>query len=287
MEQNKRLIQRIKEKSAHSIFYTERLPVFENLYNNPNVRSLELIGNRVNPHMYFDKNYKLNSQERILFESLITLYEDDFVQFYMPSSERLLRQMSLESANETTGLMYIYSRKYNVMHSLADPGIQKFFFLIKEILKDKNELVHWIFHFSHDKIASIESFKSKVVDHYNYGLLLVVDSDNPKNKKITSRAIANLNSVASDIRHQMMVSYCDVSKQKICRELVVMFELEDHQLPLVRMLYRADDHSKEEVGQEQIFYKFSLDREVYKQTIDDVKNGRSEDGKAFWYLLLY
>jgi len=132
MEQNKRLIQRIKEKSAHSIFYTERFPVFENLYNNPNVRGLELIGNRVNPHMYFDKNYKLNSQERILFESLITLYEDDFVQFYMPSSERLLRQMSLESANETTGLMYIYSRKYNVMHSLADPGIQKFFLKLKK-----------------------------------------------------------------------------------------------------------------------------------------------------------
>jgi hypothetical protein len=94
-------------------------------------------------------------------------------------------------------------------------------------------------------------------------------------------AIANLNSVAEEIRSKMMLSYCDVAVSQICRELVVMFELEDHQMPLVRMLYRASDHSKDEVGQEQIFYKFSLDRQVHKQTIDDVREGRASDSKGY------
>lgn len=148
-------------------------------------------------------------------------------------------------------------------------------------------MVHWIFHYSHDKIASIESFKNKIVDHYNYGLLLIVNSDDEENRRINSMAIANLNSVAEEIRSQMMLSFCDVAVSQICRELVIMFELEDHQLPLVRMLYRASDHSKEEVGQEQIFYKFSLDRNIYKQTIEDVRDGKASDSKYLeWRLIL-
>jgi hypothetical protein len=153
--------------------------------------------------------------------------------------------------------------------------------LIKEILKQSHDLVHWIFHYSHDKIASIESFKNKVIDHYNYGLLLMVDSDNKKTRNVSQKALQNLKSVAEDIRDNMMVSYCDVSKQALCREIMVMFELEDHELPIVRMLYRMSDHSTDEIGQEQIFYKFSLDRAVYSQTILDIQEGRNTNGKSF------
>jgi hypothetical protein len=77
--------------------------------------------------MYFDKEYKLTNDEKILFKSLISLAEDDFIQFYIPSQETMLHQMSIERSNEVDGLMYIYSRKYNVMHQLANPGKHSFF----------------------------------------------------------------------------------------------------------------------------------------------------------------
>lgn len=115
------------------------------------------------------------------------------------------------------------------------------------------------------------------MDHYNYGLLLIIDSDDSKNDEMNRKAVNNLKSVAEEIRHNMMVSFCDVSQQALCRELVVMFELEDHQLPLVRMIYRMNDHSKEEVGQEQLFFKFSFDRNIYKETIDNLKEGKETE----------
>lgn len=145
-------------------------------------------------------------------------------------------------------------------------------------MADSSELIHWIFHYSHDKIASIESFKSKVIDHYNYGLLLIINSDDERNDELNRRAVQNLKNVAEDIRDQMMVSMCDVSKQQLCRDIVLMFELEDHEFPLVRMLYRMQDGSPEEIGQEQIFYKFSFDREMYKQTISDIRDGKQTHG---------
>ena len=134
-------------------------------------------------------------------------------------------------------------------------------------------MIHWIFHYSHDKIASLESFKSKVIDHYNYGLLLMMNSDDRKSQKMNQMALENLKSVAEEIRDKMMVSHCDVAKQALCRDIMVMFELEDHELPIVRMLYRMNDNSADQIGQEEIFYKFSFDRKFYKETIADIQNG--------------
>lgn len=148
------------------------------------------------------------------------------------------------------------------------------------MLTDAAGLVHWVFHYSHDKVASIESFKNKVVDHYNYGLLLVIDSDDEAKQAVNRRAIENLKSVADEIRDQMMVSVCDLSREEICRDLMVMFELEDHEFPLVRMLYRMSDNSPGEAGQEQIFYKFSFDREAYAQAIEDVRQGKTQNGRG-------
>ena len=145
-------------------------------------------------------------------------------------------------------------------------------------MKKSSDLIHWIFHYSHDKIASIESFKNKIIDHYNYGLLLIINSDDEKNTQLNQKAVQNLKSVAEEIRHKMMVSICDISKHQICRDLVFKFELEDHEFPLVRMVYRMSDSSPEEIGQEQIYYKFSLDREIYKQTIAEVEQGNAPNG---------
>ena len=107
----------------------------------------------------------------------------------------------------------------------------------------------------------------------------MIDSDSKKNAQMNRRALENLKSVAEEIRDKMMVSYCDVAKQALCRDILVMFELEDHELPLVRMLYRMSDNSAKEIGQEEIFYKFSFDRKVYKQTILDIQEGVNTDGK--------
>ena len=84
-----------------------------------------------------------------------------------------------------------------------------------------------------------------------------------------------------------MVSYCDISRNEICRELMVMFELEDHELPLVRMLYRMKDDSPDEVGEEQIFYKFSLDRKMYKDQIDQILNGQNTNGIYYLFILIF
>ena len=133
----------------------------------------------------------------------------------------------------------------------------------------------------------MESFKNKVIDHYNYGLLLVIDSDSRKSSRINKQAISNLKSVSEEIRDKMMVSYCDISRNEICRELMVMFELEDHELPLVRMLYRMKDDSPDEVGEEQIFYKFSLDRKMYKDQIDQILNGQNTNGIYNLFILIF
>lgn len=133
----------------------------------------------------------------------------------------------------------------------------------------------------------MESFKNKVIDHYNYGLLLVIDSDSRKSSRINKQAISNLKSVSEEIRDKMMVSYCDISRNEICRELMVMFELEDHELPLVRMLYRMKDDSPDEVGEEQIFYKFSLDRKMYKDQIDQILNGQNTNGIYYLFILIF
>lgn len=117
-----RMISHVKSRSKHTIFFTHRIRLFENLYANKDIKDLKLAANRLNPFMYFDKEYKLEKEEKILFKSLISLSEDDFMYFYIPSQEGLLRQLSLERANEELGLLYIYSRRYNVMHQLSDPS---------------------------------------------------------------------------------------------------------------------------------------------------------------------
>lgn len=122
-ERYARMINHITKRTKHSIFYTSRLKLFDNLYANPKVKELKLAANRLNKLMYFDKEYKLSTSEKVLFKSLISLAEDDFIQFYVPSQERLLHQMSLERADEDEGLLYIYSRKYNITHRLKDQGM--------------------------------------------------------------------------------------------------------------------------------------------------------------------
>lgn len=116
------MIRNIKTRSKHSIFFTSPLPLFTNLYANKDVLDLDLSANRLNKLMYFDKNYKLSPLEMNLFKSLISLSEDDFIQFYLPTKERLIHEMSLENADETKGLLYIYSRKYNITHKLINKG---------------------------------------------------------------------------------------------------------------------------------------------------------------------
>ena len=116
------MIESIKPRSKHSIFFTSPLPLFTNLYANKDVLDLDLSANRLNKLMYFDKDYKLSDTEMNLFKSLISLAEDDFIQFYLPSQERMIHEMSLENADKSNGLLYIYSRKYNIMHKLINKG---------------------------------------------------------------------------------------------------------------------------------------------------------------------
>lgn len=109
-------------------------------------------------------------------------------------------------------------------------------------------------------------------------MLLIVDSDSPQHH-IGKKAIRNLRSVAEAIRDNMILSFCDVAKEPYCRELVVKFELEDHDLPIVRILFRMDSSHEDEVGQEQDFYKFAFNREFYKSQIKDIENGNSTNCK--------
>lgn len=121
-ERYARMIKHMLTRTENSIFLTSPLPLFENLYANPKVRQLKLAANRLNPLMYFDKEYKVTKLEKSLFKGLISLTEDNFIQFYLPSRERMLHQMSLERADDDKGLLYTYSRKYDVMHRLKNQG---------------------------------------------------------------------------------------------------------------------------------------------------------------------
>ena len=155
--------------------------------------------------------------------------------------------------------------------------------LISAPFQSQNALKHWIFHFSHDKIASLHTFQKKVIDHYNYGLLLIVDSDS-RNAKMGKRAVRNLRSVAEEIRDQMVISFCDIAKDPLCRDLVVKFELEDHDLPIIRVLFRQDSHHEDEVGQEEDFFKFALDTKHFGAEMTALRNEKSENGKNYYYV---
>lgn len=110
---------------------------------------------------------------------------------------------------------------------------------------------------------------------------MLVDSDNLKRKKMIHKAINNLKSVSEDIRDKVLVSYCDVSTSEICRELALKFELEDHQLPIVRIVYRMQDNSVEEKGQEQEYYKFALNTSIFEKEIEELQNSGNSDSKIF------
>ena len=92
----------------------------------------------------------------------------------------------------------------------------------------------------------------------------------------------NLKSVAEDIRSDIMVSICDISRQSICRELVVMFELEDHELPIVRILFRMSDHSMEKKGQEELFYKFAMDKTGNADQVREIENDANTKSKYIY-----
>lgn len=92
-------------------------------------------------------------------------------------------------------------------------------------------------------------------------------------------AMTNLKNVAEDIRDNMMISICDVSSHELCRELAVKFELEDHELPIVRIVYRMQDDSSKEQGQEQEYYKFTFDTNIFKKEIQQLESSGNNDSK--------
>lgn len=119
-----------------------------------------------------------------------------------------------------------------------------------------------------------------MIDHYNYGMLLLIDSDNIAKKKMIHKAVNNLKAVAEDIRDKILVSICDVSSHEICREMALKFELEDHELPIVRIVYRMQDGSYENKGQEQEYYKFTFSTQIFKEQIEDLQKSGNSDGKV-------
>lgn len=110
-------------------------------------------------------------------------------------------------------------------------------------------------------------------------MLLLIDSDNVARKRMIHKAVNNLKAVAEDIRHKILVSICDVSSHQICREMALKFELEDHELPIVRIVYRMQDGSYDHKGQEQEYYKFTFSTEIFKQQIEELQKLGNSDGK--------
>jgi predicted unusual protein kinase regulating ubiquinone biosynthesis (AarF/ABC1/UbiB family) len=116
----RRLLSHLYNKRLHTIIFTKPIQLFENLYNNEDFAKLELVVNKQNPTMIFDKNYKILDEEMNIFQSLISLYEDDFHHYYLPSLETIVKEKAIERANYDEAVLYIHSRKYNVTHALID-----------------------------------------------------------------------------------------------------------------------------------------------------------------------
>ena len=116
----RRLLHHLYHKRLHTIIFTKPIQLFENLYNNEDFAKLELVVNKQNPTMIFDKNYKILDEEMNIFQGLISLFEDDFHHYYLPSLEKLVKEKTIERANYDEAILYIHSRKYNVTHALLD-----------------------------------------------------------------------------------------------------------------------------------------------------------------------
>ena len=119
-EQYSKIIETMKLKREHTIFFTERMPLFETLYNDENTSENSLLPNKRDPTMVFSKEYKLSTTEMDIFKTLIGLTEEDFNYYYIPYMEKMLRKRCVEKLENTHGILYVYSRKYNIMHSMTD-----------------------------------------------------------------------------------------------------------------------------------------------------------------------
>lgn len=109
----------VNDLRAHTIFFTQRMPIFDDTINH---RGKQYIQNQVNPLMYFDEEYTLNQVEKTIFYTVISLTEDDFNYVYVPSQEMMVKVSSIERPDEQA-LLYIHSRKYDITHAMTDPGI--------------------------------------------------------------------------------------------------------------------------------------------------------------------
>ena len=117
-----RLLNTLFNQRSHTVVFTRPIDLFENLYNNENFAKLELSVNNINPTMIFDMNYNITEYEMTLFRALISLTEEDFHHYYLPSLEELVKEKTVEKENYDEAILYIHSRKYNVTHALLDEG---------------------------------------------------------------------------------------------------------------------------------------------------------------------
>lgn len=116
--QFQKLFRAFNDLREHTIYFTQRMPIFDDTINHKGNRFVQ---NQINKSTYFDTQYSLNDIERTIFLSMISLVEDDFNYVYMPSNEHLVNVESIERPDQQA-LLYIHSRRYNVTHAMTDGG---------------------------------------------------------------------------------------------------------------------------------------------------------------------
>lgn len=99
------------------------------------------------------------------------------------------------------------------------------------------DMKNWFFHYSHDILATPQQIYQNIVKSKNYVVVFFHSSQSNLNHSLVKKGLKNFETIAQEYKGVIQFGICDVDLEKECQELVQIFELEDQELPYVRVLY--------------------------------------------------
>jgi hypothetical protein len=182
-------------------------------------------------------HFDVSLQERINFlkisaEVFAGLPKDEFVFIgldFTRLSEQTKEFLISLHAKDFEGIL-LYSQDSERIYEIS-----------KQTVLDKkgHYLKDWIYHHSHGYLADPQLAYKNIVKRKNYGMVFFHSSNNNTHESLTKKGIVNFEKTAKILKGKIQFTLCDIYLQKTCEELYHLFELENKQLPFIRVLYSS------------------------------------------------
>ncbi len=100
----------------------------------------------------------------------------------------------------------------------------------------------------------------KIVKNKNWGMVMFYDSQSMTDESKLKTATKNFEKMAELFKGKITFTICDVYLEKTCMDLLELFELEQNELPMIRVLYAMSGQS----GHHQVF---RMEDSVYEEML--------------------